>query len=106
MDVCQLLPEGAEDNPQFQDDLAKEYCTALAKALHSTEPEWSAPAYQLSRGLALDQIIERAQTQTAGIIVLGVKTQSQLGRHLRSSFAYQLLAKATCPVLTIPGRIG
>ena len=49
----------------------------------------------------VDQMIERAQSERARLIVLGVRTQSQLGRHLHTSFAYHLLAKATCPVLTI-----
>jgi nucleotide-binding universal stress UspA family protein len=55
--------------------------------------------------MELDEIIARAQNQSAGLIVLGVHTESQLGRRLHTSFAYQLLAKAACPVLSIRHRI-
>jgi nucleotide-binding universal stress UspA family protein len=59
----------------------------------------------LDRGMELKEIIERAQSQGAGLIVLGIHTQPQLGRHLHTSFAYQLLAKATCPIISIRHRI-
>jgi nucleotide-binding universal stress UspA family protein len=55
--------------------------------------------------MELDEIIKRAQSQSAGLIVLGTHTESQLGRHLHTSFAYQLLAKATCPVVSVRHRI-
>jgi nucleotide-binding universal stress UspA family protein len=51
--------------------------------------------------MEVDQILDRAQSQNAGLIVLGVRTESQLGRHLHTSFAYHLLARATCPVLSV-----
>ena len=63
--------------------------------------EWCKPTFQLDRGMALDQIVERAETQSAGLIVLGVHAESQLGRHIHTSFAYQVLAEATCPVVTV-----
>ena len=51
--------------------------------------------------MEIDEIIDRAQSHSAGLIVLGAHTESQLGRHLHTSFAYHLLAKATCPVVSI-----
>lgn len=105
VDVCQLLPVIAEDNPRLQAELAAQYCAAMSSGVAADEPEWCLPGYQLDRSVAIDQILRRAKDQSAGIIVLGVKTQSQLGRHLHTSFAYNLLAKATCPVLTIRGGI-
>jgi nucleotide-binding universal stress UspA family protein len=103
VDVCQLVPEIAEHNPQLRQALAEEYCEAVRSVIHEAKPDWCTPNFQLQRGLELEQIINRAETQTAGLIVLGVHTQSQLGRHLHTSFAYQLLAKATCPILSIRG---
>jgi nucleotide-binding universal stress UspA family protein len=98
-----LIPAIAEDNPKLRQELAEEYCAAVRSVIHEAKPAWCTPNFQLQRGLELEQIIKRAETQTAGLIVLGVHTQSQLGRHLHTSFAYQLLAKATCPILSILG---
>jgi nucleotide-binding universal stress UspA family protein len=103
VDLCQLLPIAAEGNPRLREELAKDYCTTMKRVLNTEDSNWCLSAYQLDRSVAIDQILERAETQTAGIIVLGVKIKSHLGRHLHTSFAYQLLAKATCPVLTICG---
>lgn len=101
VELCLLLPQLDEDDEQSRKQLADDYCKTMREVLEGEEPDWGKPAFQLERGMALDQIIERAETQSAGFIVLGVHTESQLGRHLRSSFAYQVLAQATCPILTI-----
>lgn len=103
VDVCQLLPIVAEGNPRLKEELARDYCATLRRVLNAEDSDWCLSAYQLDRSVAIDQILQRAETQTAGIIVLGVKIRSHLGRHMHTSFAYQLLAKATCPVLTICG---
>lgn len=101
IEVCQLLPDIAQNNERLQMELADDYCNNMKRVLGESDSEWCIPTYQLERGMEIDQIIERAQTQHAGLIVLGVRTASQLGRHLHTSFAYHLLAKATCPVLSV-----
>jgi nucleotide-binding universal stress UspA family protein len=101
VDVCQLLPEIAEDNPKLRHDVADEYCEAIRQVFPGSEANLKKPSFQLDGNAEFDEIIERAQNQHAGLIVLGVHKESQLGRHLHTSFAYQLLAKASCPVLSI-----
>ena len=101
IEVCQLLPVIAESNERLRKELADDYCKNMALALGESESEWCLPAFQLDHGMEIDQIIERAERQHAGLIVLGVRTASQLGRHLHTSFAYHLLARATCPVLSV-----
>lgn len=101
IEVCQLLPVIAENNEHLQKELADDYCNTMKRILGNSDSEWCRPAFQLERGMEMDQIIEHAQRQHAGLIVLGVRTESQLGRHLHTSFAYHLLAKATCPVLSV-----
>ena len=54
--------------------------------------------------MELDEMIDRAQKGNAGLIVLGARAQSQFSRRLHTSFVYQLLAKATCPVVSIRYR--
>jgi nucleotide-binding universal stress UspA family protein len=101
VEIGQLLPVVAENNPRLQSQLAEDYCESLKAVIGDSEMDWCLPSFQLKRGMELDQIIERAETQSAGMIVLGVHSESYLGRHLHTSFAYQVLARATCPIFTI-----
>jgi nucleotide-binding universal stress UspA family protein len=101
VEIGQLLPVVAENNPTLQSQLAQDYCKTLRTVIGDAEKNWCLPAFQLERGMELDQIVARAETQSAGVIVLGVHAESHLGRHLRTSFAYQVLARATCPIFTI-----
>jgi nucleotide-binding universal stress UspA family protein len=91
----------ARDNERLREELAEDYCERMKTAVEDTNLDWCSPAFQLERGMELDQIIERAESQSAGLIVLGVHAETHLGRHLHTSFAYQVLAQATCPVVTV-----
>jgi nucleotide-binding universal stress UspA family protein len=101
VEVCLLLPVVAENNEHLKNELAEEYCKSMRQFLPGGDSDWCKPDFQLDRAMEIEQIIKRAQGERAGLIVLGVRAESQLGRHLHTSFAYHLLAKATCPVLTI-----
>ncbi len=101
VDVCQLMPEIAEGNPTLRQKLADDYCAMMRRVIPEPQSDWCLPAFHLDHGHAIDEIIRLAQTQRAGLIVLGVRKRSQLMRRLHTSFAYQLLAKASCPVLTV-----
>jgi len=101
VNVCHLLPAAPELDETSRGKMAQAYCESLKQALGSSDSAWCRPTFQLDRGLELEQIFERARREHTGMIVLGVRMQSQLSRHLNTSFAYRLLAEATCPVLTI-----
>lgn len=101
VETCQLLPVIAENDEKLQIELAQRYCDVMKQLPVDPTSEWLLPVSQLKRGMEVDQILERAQRQSAGLIVLGVRTTSMLGRHLHTSFAYHLLARATCPVLSV-----
>jgi nucleotide-binding universal stress UspA family protein len=101
VDVCQLLPEVSPDDPELRHNLAEEYCDAIRQVYPDSNSNWVMPSFHLDHGMELDEIVDRAQSQHAGLIVLGAHTETQLGRHLHTSFAYQLLSKATCPVISI-----
>ena len=106
VDVCQLLSASPE-NPELRQNLAESYCDAMRQMYPESDPGWCTPSFHLDRGMELSELIDRAQSQHAGLIVLGAHTESHLGRHLHTSFAYQLLSKATCPVISIrPGTSG
>ncbi len=101
VDVCHLAPTLLQQDPGSAEKVANEYCDALRRTIPDVADLWCTPAFHLKHGLALDQILNRVETETAGLIVLGVHAESQVGRHLHASFAYQLLTRAICPVLSI-----
>ena len=101
VDVYQLLPIAAVRNRRLSKNLAEDYCKSMRAIFGEEQAEWCTPDFQLKNGLELDRMIEKAQSQPSGLIVLGVQTESHLGRHLHTSLAYHLLAKAASPVLSI-----
>jgi nucleotide-binding universal stress UspA family protein len=104
VDVCQLVPVAAEHNPKLRQALAEEYSQRMRQVLPEASSDWFAPTFYLDRGMELDEMIDRAQRVHAGLIVLGAHAQSHFSRRLRTNFVYQLLAKATCPVVSIRHR--
>jgi nucleotide-binding universal stress UspA family protein len=101
VEMCQLIPALPQNSPEESHSIAELYCDRLRNARGDNDPLWGRPEYQLDRGLELQGILERAESEHAGLIVLGVRTPSRLDRHLHTSFAYQLLARSTCPVLSV-----
>jgi nucleotide-binding universal stress UspA family protein len=101
VDVCHLAPTPVDGEGSTPKKVAEDYCDAIRRELPGASEEWCTPAFHLKHRLGLDQILSRAETEVAGLIVLGVHTDTQLGRHVRTSLAYELLTKAICPVLSI-----
>lgn len=101
--VCHLLNEDERRGAKGEAEVAQQYCDAVRRTLPDGEASWCSPHAQLEHATTADDILKRAKDDTAGLIVLGVRTESQFARHLRSSLAYQLVATAACPILTISG---
>jgi nucleotide-binding universal stress UspA family protein len=103
VDVCHLASTAYDQDPKSAQKLAEEYCDALRRTMQETADFRCTPAFHLKHGLELNQILKRAEAESAGLIVLGVRAESLFGRHLHTSFGYQLLTRAVCPVLSIRG---
>jgi nucleotide-binding universal stress UspA family protein len=101
VDICHLASPPFEENPKSVQEAAEEYCVALRRLMPEAADLWCMPAFHLEHGLSPEQILKRAEEETSGLIVLGVRAETQLSRHLHTSFAYQLLTKAVCPVLSV-----
>lgn len=101
IDVCQLMPAAVANDPLLQASLSSAYCDEMRRILPDADHYWCTPSYQLDRSLMTEQVLRRAEANSAGVVVLGIRPESLLGRHLHTSFGYELLAKATCPILTV-----
>ena len=101
VEVCQLTPKKASNNPELLKRMVERYCKSVGQLIPEDQPNWCESAFHLQRSVAVEQLIHRATTNLAGMIILGLKPRSTVGRHVHTSFAYRLLANASCPVLTI-----
>lgn len=77
------------------------FCAELASDAQFPRPEWCDPAYHMGRIIDSEQLLYRSRVCGDSLLVLGVRNQSRLNRHLRSSLAYELVAKASCPLLSV-----
>lgn len=102
-----LLPVGAEEQeqPGVRQAKIEKFCADLDSAGSFPYREWCDPAYTLDRIVTGEGLIDRSRTCSDSLMVLGVHARTRLNRHLHASFAYELVAKASCPLLSIRSPI-
>jgi len=89
VDICQLTPSSAEHDLLLRPSQVVTYTERLKHILHDGEHRWSSNAFQLDPHMTKDQVLERAKSDCAGLVVLGVKRPSALDRRLHTTFVYQ-----------------
>lgn len=77
------------------------FCNELARVPGITEERWFDPAYYRERAISPEQLLHLSRNCSEGVFVLGVHEETRLNRHLHTSFAYELITKASCPLLSI-----
>jgi nucleotide-binding universal stress UspA family protein len=104
VELLQIAPEDSGISPQLIHRFAEQYCNALASDPLVTNREWCTPAYQFERSISAGDVLERAKRAANSLMVLGVRPASRLDRHLHTSFAYELVAKANSPIVCVHKR--
>jgi nucleotide-binding universal stress UspA family protein len=64
---------------------------------------WCKPEFLVTCGNAVEEILIAARERKADLIVMGAKTRRSLAGHVPLTIAYNVVTKATCPVLTVRG---
>jgi nucleotide-binding universal stress UspA family protein len=102
-----LLPVATEKAMGGYDIRAKieQFCLALTADGQAPAREWCDPAYYLERIVSDQQLVHYSRVWGNSLLVLGVHSKSRLNRHLHASFAYELVAKASCPLLSVHGGV-
>jgi len=77
MRMKQLMPQGSED--------------------------WCKPEFRVIFGSAVEEILIAAKESRADLVVMGAKPRRNLAGHAPLTIAYNVVTKATCPVLTVRG---
>jgi nucleotide-binding universal stress UspA family protein len=64
---------------------------------------WCKPEFRVTFGAAVEEILLCAKEVQADLIVMGAKPRKSLVGHAPLTIAYNVVTKATCPVLTVRG---
>ncbi len=64
---------------------------------------WCKPEFRVTFGSAVEEILIGARECKADLIVMGAKARKSLAGHAPLTIAYNVVTKATCPVLTVRG---
>jgi len=64
---------------------------------------WCKPEFRATFGAAVEEILIAARESKTDLIVMGAKARNSLVGHAPMTVAYNVVSKATCPVLTVRG---
>lgn len=64
---------------------------------------WCKAEFRVTFGTAPEEILVAARESKADLIVMGAKPRKSLAGHVPLTIAYDVVTKATCPVLTVRG---
>lgn len=103
IDVLNVVQEEAVKHPDRLSDLRAQFYNALDKIVPRQALEFCAPRTFVEIGKAHEKIFDHIRERSIDLLVLGIRKRSHLGLEMRTSGAFQLIAGARCPVLTVTG---
>jgi len=77
--------------------------TRMKKLMPEGGENWCKPEFRVTFGSAAEEILIAARESQADLIVMGAKPRRSLAGHVPLTTAYNLVTRATCPVLTVRG---
>lgn len=96
---CYVAGAGATPEQRKSGDAS--FKAALKKMIPESTYEWCSPETVVEHGDAAESILELAQRVHADLIVLGARNASFWLTHIEHGLTPDLLAEATCPVMTV-----
>lgn len=75
----------------------------MRKLMPEGSENWCKPEFRVTFGSAVEEILIGARESKADLIVMGAKPRKNLAGHVPLTIAYNVVTKATCPVLTVRG---
>ena len=103
-EILQLAPDEIGFEPQRLNLDLERYCAELGRLSTFANHEWLNPAYHLQRMTSAKDVLQQAVNCNDGLFVLGVHSESRWKRHMHASFAFELVAKAGSPLLSIHAK--
>jgi nucleotide-binding universal stress UspA family protein len=75
----------------------------LRKLMPEGTENWCKPEFRAIFGAAVEEILNAVRDTKADLLVMGTKARNTLAGHAPMTVAYNVVSKATCPVLTVRG---
>jgi nucleotide-binding universal stress UspA family protein len=75
----------------------------MKKLMPNGTENWCKPEFRVTFGSAIEELLIAARESKADLIVMGAKPRKSLAGHVPLTIAYNVVTKATCPVLTVRG---
>jgi len=88
-----------EDPAQLQ-GIAEDYCSRLRSFAPDVREEWCDPEFQMKQIITPEDVLQKSLDPSV-LMVVGAHSAPLLERHLHTSYPYQLLANAMCPIVTV-----
>ncbi len=102
--LLQVRPDNALAGSRDLRLLAERFCAELSADPAFSNHEWCDPGIHAERIVPAEEIVRVASESVDSLLVLGVHSESRWNRHLHTSFAYELVARARSPVLSVHQR--
>ena len=73
----------------------------MKQCMPTDSEDWCKVEFRVTFGEAAEEILEEARETKADLIIMGAKTRKTFAGHAPQTIAYNVVAKAKCPVLTV-----
>jgi nucleotide-binding universal stress UspA family protein len=89
-----------KENPAQLQRIAEDYCSRLRSFAPDIREEWCDPEFQMKQIITPEEVLQKS-LDPAVLMVVGAHSAPRLERHFHTSYPYQLLANAMCPIVTV-----
>jgi nucleotide-binding universal stress UspA family protein len=101
--VLHVVEEAAEYTREGEERLRKINVARMRQFMPAECENWCKAEFRVAFGGAAEEILNEANDIKADLILMGAKTSRAFPGHAPLTVAYNVVAKAKCPVLTVRG---
>jgi nucleotide-binding universal stress UspA family protein len=98
-----VVPDAAALTEQAEKRVRQASIDRMKEFVSPECDDWCKTEFRVSFGDPAEEILRQARDTNAELIVMGAKARKSLAGHVPLTVAYNVAAKAACPVLTIRG---
>jgi nucleotide-binding universal stress UspA family protein len=99
--VLHVVEEAKACTREGEERLRKLNIARMKQLMPAESENWCKVDFRVTFGAAVEEILGEARETNADLIVMGAKTRKTFAGHEPLTIAYNVVAKAKCPVLTV-----
>ena len=101
--VLHVVEETKAHTREGEERLRKLNVARMKQFKPAESENWCKVEFRVAFGAAVEEILGEARETNADLIIMGAKTSKAFPGHAPLTIAYNVVAKAKCPVLTVRG---